>query len=479
MYFCQKNFPFNPFLMANSTKIDYYASTAQVIVLDPQFNVLESEDQFITLHKGENLIDKDPFFEKIKTAFVNGGPFEFGTVLLKSLDNNKVFNIKLIDGDNKTIILQDVTSFKPSSSNFESSAFYHHLRSPLASISNLSEVLKLTALNRDQLEIVNQLEISTKKGLSFIEELSMANQFSRGKLTVQQREFDAAKVTASILDFMRIEAVEKGIAKFPKVSKKLHQTVIGDEKLYYSAFTLLAKWIFQNIMSKEVDVKIRLNASARNKVIIGFEILVHDHYYDEKQLAIMNASLEDAGSHITYLPYLISREIIDRLGGKFQMEEIDQEKQEGTCFKVSIPFKMGTSNTAGKVAKQADGEKSRILLVEDIDMTQMIMIRLLKKYNKFSIDTAKNGEIALQQIHNHNYDAVILDLNMPVMDGFELTREIRKLDNPVKSNLGIIALSAHISKTVEQEAYDAGVNQFFSKPVDTDDLIQALDKITR
>ena len=205
--------------MANSTKIDYYASTAQVIVLDPQFNVLESEDQFITLHKGENLIDKDPFFEKIKTAFVNGGPFEFGTVLLKSLDNNKVFNIKLIDGDNKTIILQDVTSFKPSSSNFESSAFYHHLRSPLASISNLSEVLKLTALNRDQLEIVNQLEISTKKGLSFIEELSMANQFSRGKLTVQQREFDAAKVTASILDFMRIEAVEKGIAKFPKVSK--------------------------------------------------------------------------------------------------------------------------------------------------------------------------------------------------------------------------------------------------------------------
>ena len=69
MYFCQKNFPFNPFLMANSTKIDYYASTAQVIVLDPQFNVLESEDQFITLHKGENLIDKDPFFEKIKMTF--------------------------------------------------------------------------------------------------------------------------------------------------------------------------------------------------------------------------------------------------------------------------------------------------------------------------------------------------------------------------------------------------------------------------
>lgn len=121
-------------------------------------------------------------------------------------------------------------------------------------------------------------------------------------------------------------------------------------------------------------------------------------------------------------------------------------------------------------------ESLRILLTEDHIVNQRVALAMLRKMGVGNVDCALNGEEAIQAVQHQHYDLVLMDCQMPVMDGYEATRRIRQLDNGVYRDLPIVALTAHAMKGDDEKCYEAGMNDYLSKPVRLEELQQKLEK---
>ena len=118
----------------------------------------------------------------------------------------------------------------------------------------------------------------------------------------------------------------------------------------------------------------------------------------------------------------------------------------------------------------------RILLTEDHLVNQKVALAMLKKLGYTHVDCAINGEEALQAVQQQRYAVVLMDCQMPGMDGYEATRQIRKLEDACYQELPIVALTAHTMKGDDQKCYEAGMNDYLSKPVRLEELQQKLEK---
>ena len=126
-----------------------------------------------------------------------------------------------------------------------------------------------------------------------------------------------------------------------------------------------------------------------------------------------------------------------------------------------------------------DFQSKRLLLVEDNELNREIALEILGEYG-FHIDTAENGAIAVEKIASSkpgDYDLILMDIQMPVMDGYEATRRIRAMDNPARSGIPILAMTANAFDEDRKAAITAGMNGFLSKPIQIEELIQTLQSV--
>ena len=128
---------------------------------------------------------------------------------------------------------------------------------------------------------------------------------------------------------------------------------------------------------------------------------------------------------------------------------------------------------------QADFHGRRVLLVEDNELNREIAVEILHEYG-FLVDTAENGAIAVDKVRSSpagRYDLVLMDIQMPVMDGYTATRRIRALNDPARAAVPIVAMTANVFEEERKRAFDCGMNAFLSKPLVIDALIAALQDI--
>lgn len=189
----------------------------------------------------------------------------------------------------------------------------------------------------------------------------------------------------------------------------------------------------------------------------------------------------------TGLGMAITKNIVDMMGGTI---EVYTEKGKGTEFIIRLEMRMQSKHQSGeKVGEEvglpilpetsADFQGKKLLLVEDNDMNCEIILELLREYG-FYIDTAKNGAEALEKVSAskpEDYDLVLMDIQMPVMDGYEATRRIRMLDEPSLSSVPIIAMTANAFEEDRKAALECGMNGFISKPIDLNEVIHVLNSV--
>lgn len=190
----------------------------------------------------------------------------------------------------------------------------------------------------------------------------------------------------------------------------------------------------------------------------------------------------------------IVKKIVDRMGGTIAVKS---RQGKGTEVTVILPFKVNSQvvecetkvfKKTGQMKMLGERENSenlfkgkKILLTEDNELNREIAVELLKEEG-FILDTAEDGTIAVEKMRTAKpgqYDLILMDIQMPIMDGYEATRQIRKLKNPETANIPIIAMTANAFEEDRQKALEAGMNEHVSKPIDLERLLEVVKKVLK
>ena len=161
---------------------------------------------------------------------------------------------------------------------------------------------------------------------------------------------------------------------------------------------------------------------------------------------------------------------------------VSSEPGKGSVFTVTIPFEIADASQMEKeeeltVISGTELNNFRILLVEDNMFNQMVAIDSIESmFKDAKVEVAENGQIALDKLNADHYDIILMDVQMPVMDGYEAAKTIRKLSNIPKSKTPIVAMTASVIKSEVDKCYESGMDDFISKPFEPEDLRQKILK---
>ncbi len=354
----------------------------------------------------------------------------------------------------------------------------HELRTPMAGILGMIDVTlesDLPAEHRDQLETAQRCAYSLLALLNDILDLS---KIESGRIGLERIPFDVRVVLQDCVKSFQTKAEQNQDDIVCNVSPAVPDEVIGDP--------LRVRQIFANLLSNAVKftengfIRITLDSAHGNKddVLIRFVISDTGIGIPEHKLPLIFEKFTQVDGSVsrkfggTGLGLAITRKLVELHDGEIHVES---EPGKGSTFTVdlrcALPFRAAPEESRGGDAR---GAGVRILVVEDNQVNQKVVTAVLRKRG-FAIELVNNGAEALEALERlGSVDLVIMDVQMPVMDGLEATRRIR--ENPKWKDLPILAMTAHAMSGDREKCLDAGMTGYISKPVHPSNLLALIDQ---
>jgi len=357
----------------------------------------------------------------------------------------------------------------------------HEIRTPINGVLGMTDLLRQTNLNVEQQDIVKLLESSGETLLYLINEILDFSKIEANKISIENRDFQLESVISEVFNTFNLRASEKGILLELKSSVQNDLFVRSDE--------FRIKQILNNILSNA------LKFTDRGKVMLSVEVGVGQLEFkitdsgigmNEDQLRKIFKPFQQADASITRkfggtgLGLSITKSLIELIGGTIHVES---EVGKGTIFTVKLNVD-NYLNENYNTYKSDDlklelSEKVKVLVAEDNKINQKVISKILEKLN-LEYTIVENGKLALEYRKKEDFDLVFMDMQMPLMDGLSATREIRSYEkqnnaSPVK----IVALTANAFEEDKKSCYEAGMNDYLSKPVKRRDVIKVINKLFR
>lgn len=357
------------------------------------------------------------------------------------------------------------------------SVMSHEIRTPMNAVIGLSHLLIEDNPREDQLENLRTLQFSAENLLGLINDILDFNKIDSGKLILEQVPFEPKNLINKIIHSYSYQIRDKALEIIYEPDFSIPNTLIGDpvriaqilNNLISNAIKFTDKG-FIKIMLELVDkeeehVNIRFTVKDSG---IGVAPSKVDSIFDAFTQASSDTTRKYGG---TGLGLAIVKKLTKLFGTDIHLEST---LGEGATFWFEIRFKvqqksMRKSKTKKVVIDDHLGDKS-ILVAEDNIVNQVLLRKYLSKWGVGEIKFAENGKIALDLFINNDFDLVLLDLQMPEMDGFEVAKMIRKLDLVVKRNVPIIALTASSLLEVKDQLEASGMDDYVSKPFTPENL---------
>ena len=309
------------------------------------------------------------------------------------------------------------------------------------------------------------------------------NKLESGEMRFENKPFDLKRATQSVVDVLQIQADNSGIELTSKIDIE-HPCVLGS--------SLHVRQVLQNLGGNAIKynraggtVHIEATELGAENDCVTVRFVCRDNgigMSEEFQEHAFEAfAQEDSSSRGQYrgtgLGLAISKQIVNQMGGTIELESA---KDEGSTFTVELTFKMDPDAGAGACAEAPASSESlsglKVLLAEDNDLNAEITLFMLEQEG-ISADVARNGQEALERFKkspNGHYDVVLMDVMMPVMDGYETARAIRLLDRSDAKSVPIIAVTANAFSDDRDLSMQAGMNSHVSKPLDAEKLSAAI-----
>lgn len=358
----------------------------------------------------------------------------------------------------------------------------HEIRTPMNAILGFTDLCLEGVLEPRQRKYLSNVKESAQSMLSLINEILDFSKIEAGKLVMESIPFDLSRELDMITTMTRQLIHSKEV--------ELHLIQPHAESLWLLGDPLRLKQILTNLTSNAVKftnqgkIQIAVTELARddNNIELEFSVCDTGIGMDPKKLQAIFHPFSQADTSTTRkfggtgLGLTISSQLIDKMGSHI---DVESEPDIGSTFyfRLSFPIlKAQDIPSKPENALQRSFEQlgnTRVLLVEDNDINRELATEVLER-NHLVVDTAIHGGDALEKLKKHTYDVVLMDIQMPVMDGYEAAWAIR---NQLQCrNLPIIALTASTSPVVREKCLRAGMDDYISKPIDIHELMEIIDK---
>lgn len=418
---------------------------------------------------------------------------ETRTSELRELNDNLLLEIQVRKQAEETA---DAARRAAEAANLAKSEFLatmsHEIRTPMNSVLGFCELLNSSPLNSEQRLWANYIQGSGQSLLAIINDILDFSKIEGGKMELEQMPYDVRQATEEVASNFRVSANEKGLNLDYIADPKIPERVIGDPTRY--------KQIVSNLIGNAVKftdkgvttVSIKWEEAAPDKGLLVLDVTDTGVGIEADKLEKLFQKFSQVDSSTTRkyggtgLGLAISKTLTELMGGTIKAES---KIGNGTTLTIRIPYKVANdieniekSITEFKLQPQKRNNfGAEILLVDDNKVNQKLGMTVLKRLG-CKITIANNGREAVQAVKTKDFSVIFMDCRMPSMDGFEATRQIRKLesegtaksDKPGKP-LPVLALTANVTASNKQECLDAGMNDLLQKPCKVDDFITALE----
>jgi len=354
----------------------------------------------------------------------------------------------------------------------------HEIRTPMSGILGAAELMLDKAIDEEQKQYIDIIHSSSHSLLNIINDILDLSKIESGNFELEQINFDLHQLCNDVYQLFSSAAKQKGIQVLYFYGSGLPQFWIGDpnriRQILNNLFSNALKFTHQG----RIDIRVqgeKVSNSSFNLTIqikdsgIGIATKKVEQIFSAFQQADTSTSRKYGG---TGLGLTISQHLANAMKGEVQVES---ELGLGSTFSLNIPLKPGTVEVVAKPTSQERNYHANVLLAEDNKVNAKIASKILEKLGIKST-LVENGELALHQAVNNDFDLILMDINMPVMDGITAAEKIRELSFP-KNQVPILALTANAMMEDKERCLKAGMNGFISKPINFSRLIEELDKV--
>lgn len=356
----------------------------------------------------------------------------------------------------------------------------HEIRTPMNAIIGLSELLLKDTLSDKQHENLKSIKYSADNLLVIINDILDFSKIESGKIEFEEVSFDLENKIQEIRKTFIFKAEEKNIGLKFRLSDRVPKFIMGDpfrlNQILLNLLSNAVKFTKEGTVSLFVDLVEELNES----VILKFEVADTGIGIPQDKLASVFESYTQAYTDITRrfggtgLGLAITRQLVTMQNGEITL---DSKMGKGTTFTIKLEFKIGEEIQLGsrdeviaELLEKRDFHGAHVLLVEDNIMNQFVANQVLELWN-IKVDFANNGLEAVDKLKINDYALVLMDLQMPVMSGYEATSFIRDKTNRLRNpEIPIIALTADAFPETKKKVMESGMNDFVTKPLEQTDL---------